>query len=114
MIVQLGQEESGPTKSTHVKKDSVKHVSQEETAHNSYFEATLEQNPDIEGLMDKLAMMLVKCHVDSTTQDLHRVFTQKLQEAENNQLALGNKATWREIHWLSLVVSDDEEESEIT
>jgi hypothetical protein len=71
----------------------------------SYGEATLQQHPDIDGMMDKLVCQLAKCHMSTQASAVNsafkttEIFCNKLFQAIATQQALGDKATWRHVHY---------------
>jgi hypothetical protein len=63
----------------------------------SHEEAILDQNPDIDGLMDRLAGLLAKCEIQNDSEKLARIFIHRINEANERQDELGHRATWRNV-----------------
>jgi hypothetical protein len=63
----------------------------------TYEEAVLQQHPDIESLMEKLATELAKCNLSPSSVTIHEIVEIKLREARAAQALKGNKATWHEV-----------------
>ncbi len=91
VIVDLG---NGKTKETRVSKEN---VASPHTAPASYEEAVLQQIPEIEALMDKLARELAKCHVEvkDSSAPILEIMGLKIRDAMAKQVRKGSKATWR-------------------
>ncbi len=76
----------------------------------NFEEAALQQNPDIEADMNKLARMLAKCGIqaNNTKAPIHQIFSQKLKKANDLQVAAGHKATWRTVEWNEIEIADED------
>jgi hypothetical protein len=77
VIVDLG---NGKEKVTKVMKESVRIVS-EEAGPTCFEEAVLQQHPDIDKAMDKLAQELAKCGVHAQSNEISRILSQKILNA---------------------------------
>jgi hypothetical protein len=64
----------------------------------NYFEATLQQHPDIDGLIEKLCFEIARCSLgpqNRNAEAIHVSIHNRLNEAMAAQAALGSRATWR-------------------
>jgi hypothetical protein len=64
----------------------------------NYFEATLLQHPDIEGLVEQLCFEIARCSLGPQNQNVDPIYESihdRLNEAMFAQAALGSRATWR-------------------
>ena len=93
VIIDLGD---GVLKTSMVKKSS---VATPHESPDSYEEAALQQHPDIDLLMSKLARELARCHIGSDSNKMKKLFAAKLVHAESEQFHLGNRATWRDVQF---------------
>jgi hypothetical protein len=85
----------GTEKETWVKRRSVADPRGPPT---NYFEATLQQHPDIDGLVERLCFEIARCSLGPQNQDanpIHVCIHNRLNEAMVLQAALGSQATWR-------------------
>ena len=89
VIVNLDGEE----KATRVSKSSVRNPFQELT---TFEEAAIQQYPEIQITMIRLAQMMAECNVENDTESL-RLFQIELKVAHDHQEALGNKAQYRHV-----------------
>jgi hypothetical protein len=94
VIVKIDEEHEELTKA---RKTSVKEIGTEPPP--TYEHAVLQQHPDIETLIEALAVELAKCDVSGTSQVIQHIVITKLQEARNAQDMAGNSATWRHVDW---------------
>jgi hypothetical protein len=78
---------------TKVRKTSMKRIADDRPAATRE-EAILQQHPDIEAIMEKLAAELAKCGLDRT-KETARIVSVKLQEAIVAHRTKGSKATYR-------------------
>ena len=65
----------------------------------SFQEAMLQQHPNIERMMNKLATALAKFEGLENTQELGQLFLVKVREAQIKQAELGCNELWRHVHW---------------
>ena len=93
VIVDLG---NNNLKSTRVRKDSVGKPFQPPTC---YAEAVIQQNPDIEGKMNKLCAELAKCNIVKDGAGIFEILERKLAEATARQSGMGSLATWRHVQY---------------
>ena len=86
-----------------------------------YEEALLEQHPDIEILMEKLATELARCEITgrgNTADGVLGMVKAKIRRAYNKQTLLGHQALWRKVKFHppedaeSIDLDDDEDEDE--
>jgi hypothetical protein len=64
----------------------------------NYFEAVLQQHPDIEGLVEQLCFEITRCNLGPKNQNAEPIYVsihKRLNEAMAAQAALGSRATWR-------------------
>ena len=87
-------------KATCVLKTSVKILSAE-TLPRSWEETLLDQHPDIDRLMDKLAANLALCRIDpnSSGNEISRLFVNKIAHEQSKLLALGILAAFWDVIW---------------
>ena len=86
---------SASNKSTTVRKESVRLMAQ--PAPQSRAEAIMQQHPEIEQTMEKLARQLAKCELSPRSASMHKIFARKLQDATARQIAMGDRATWKKV-----------------
>jgi hypothetical protein len=68
----------------------------------NYFEAMLQQHPDIEGLIDQLCFEIARCSLDPQHRNVDPILESiqnRLNEAMVAQTALGSRATWRVVDY---------------
>jgi hypothetical protein len=82
-----------------VRKESVR--SKLEPAPRSRAEAILQQHPEIEQTMEKLARQLAKCELSPSSASILQIFAMKLQDATARQIAMGNRAIWKKVRYKS-------------
>ena len=110
-VIVEGKRPGDELKVTKVKQSSVRDVSARKNA-ESYEEALLEQHPDIEALMEKLARELARCEITGKGESANEILSlvkKKIQKAYNNQSLLGQKARWRKVKWDDILDLDDDE-----
>ena len=94
VIVDLG---NGVTRDTRVRQTS---VAAPFGPPKSFQEALLQQHPDIEELIDKVASKLAKCTInEESLEPFTEFFGRRVKKACERQEALGNKATWLNVEW---------------
>jgi hypothetical protein len=59
----------------------------------------MQQHPDIEQTMEKLARQLARCELDHRSTVIQQMFATKLQEATDRQNSLGHKAIWKRVRF---------------
>ena len=93
-----GKKKNKPPKDewTWLKKSSIRF---KKTTLNSYEEAALYQNPDVDIKMDQLVAMLAQFDVDPDDNKFGKIFNEKLNRAIAAQEALGYKARWRRVKY---------------
>jgi hypothetical protein len=84
-------------KATTVRTESVRVKAQ--PAPNSRAEAIMQQHPEIEQTMEKLARQLAKCDLSPLSTSILQIFATKLQEESARQIAMGNRATWKRVQY---------------
>jgi hypothetical protein len=106
VIVQGYKETDGSTcnRATTVRKTSVRPRAQ--AAPRSRAEAIMQQHPEIEQTMEKLARQLAKCELSTRSASILHIFATKLQDATARQIAMGNRATWKRVQYNSGEASD--------
>jgi hypothetical protein len=99
VIVNGYKEKNGATsnKTTTVRKESVR--PKDQTAPRSRAEAIMQQHPDIEQTMEKLARQLAKCELNPRSTSIQQMFATALQDATARQIAMGNTATWKRVRY---------------
>jgi hypothetical protein len=80
---------------------------------SSFEEAALQQHPDIEVAMIKLAEMFTQCSI-SDYNGVMRLFANELDKAKKIQRKQGNKARYREVHWVEPEMEDDDSGDDTT
>ena len=85
---------------TRVMKTSVRLLTNVRTP-SSYEEALIQQHPDIEQVLVKLATLLVKCGMDENSKNLQDILQNKIEGALSIQTSLKHKATWRHVDYPS-------------
>jgi hypothetical protein len=95
---------STSNKTTVVRKTSVS--SKAQPAPQSRAEAIMQQHPEIEQTMEKLARQLAKCELSTRSASILHIFATKLQDATARQIAMGNRATWKRVQYNSGEASD--------
>jgi hypothetical protein len=90
---------STSNKTTTVRKESVS--SKVQPAPKSRAEAIMQQHPEIEQAMEKLARQLAKCELRPRSTAIQNIFATKLQDATARQIAMGNRATWKRVQYNS-------------
>ena len=95
---------STSNKTATVRKESVK--SKVQPAPKSRAEAIMQQHPEIEQAMEKLARQLAKCELRPRSTAIQNIFATKLQDATARQIAMGNRATWKRVQYNSGGASD--------
>ena len=96
MCYVIVKEDDGTQTATRVMKESVVSVKALLTVPSTLEEACLQQHPDIERMMDKLAEKLAMCSVTPSDR-LAVIFMEKLQKANAKQSKKGNKALWHKV-----------------
>ena len=91
VIIQISPVED---KVTRVMKTSVRFLVND-TIPVSMEEAVLKQHRDVDVAMDRLAALLAQCMVRPASNEIHRIFENKIDEAWSSQTMKGEKATWR-------------------
>ena len=97
MYYVLVLEDNGDEKPARMKKNSVSMAETVEREPDSYEEACLQQHPDIENMMDKLAEKLSMCNVGPN--EIGSIFLKKMKEATLKQAQMGSKALWHQIEY---------------
>jgi hypothetical protein len=69
----------------------------------TFEEAILQQHPDIEQMIDKLAKELARCHLAHTSQPMLAIINLKLSKHINAQSSKGNTASWRDVTYESVM-----------
>jgi hypothetical protein len=95
---------STSNKTATVRKESVK--SKVQPAPKSRAEAIMQQHPEIEQAMEKLARQLAKCELRPRSTSIQKKIATKLQDATTRQIAMGNRATWKRVQYNSGDASD--------
>ena len=87
------------TKATRVRQSSVEPINNEEP--RSYEEAVLQQHPDVDEAMSKLALLMVQCRItpEYSTDEIHCLMKEKLEKAWIDYGKLGHKAKFRSTSW---------------
>ncbi len=95
MIVQGFRKKDGSTcdKPATVRRESVRPRALPEPKSRS--EACIQQHPDIEQTLEKLARQLARCEINPLSAAIQKIFVAKLQEATARQILLGHKAIWK-------------------
>jgi hypothetical protein len=101
VIVNAYKRKDGSTynKRTMVRKTSVRPRAQ--PAPRNRAEDIMQQHPDIEETMEKLARQLAKCELGPRPRSIQAILFTKLQDATARQIALGSKATWKRVQYTS-------------
>ena len=97
MCYVIVQEDDGMVTSTRVMQESVVSAKALLKVPASLEEACLQQHPDINRMMDKLAEKLAMCSV-TPTELLANIFMDKVQKANAKQVNKGNKALWHKVN----------------
>jgi hypothetical protein len=84
-------------KETFVLKTSVKFINAQ-TKPTTWEEALLNQHPDIDQQMDRLAADLVMCRINSG-EEISRILVEKIADEQNKVQALGSDAKYKDVHW---------------
>jgi hypothetical protein len=62
-------------------------------------EAIMQQYPNIEQMMEKLARQLARCEINPRSTAIQQIFAAKLQEATAPQILLDHKAIWKRVRY---------------
>jgi hypothetical protein len=99
VIVQGFRKKDGSTcdKPATVRRESVRPRALPEPKSRS--EACIQQHPDIEQTLEKLARQLARCEINPLSAAIQKIFVAKLQEATPRQIVLGHKAIWKRVRY---------------
>ena len=103
VIVNLDDKE----KPTRVLKSSIRKPFQEP---ETYEEAAVQQHPEMELAMIRLAEMFAECGVQQAGETV-KLFVKELERAHHHQLQLGSKARYRNVNFTSPVEQEQDEVS---
>jgi hypothetical protein len=66
----------------------------------------MQQHPEIEQAMEKPARQLAKCELSPRSTSIQQIVVTKLRDATVNQIAMGNRATWKRVQYYGEDESD--------
>lgn len=96
MFYVIVNEDDGTKTATRVMKESVVDAKRALVEPSTFEDACLQQHPEIDRMMDKLAERLAMCSV-VPTDHLGTVFLKKLHKANTKQFNKGKKALWYKV-----------------
>jgi hypothetical protein len=100
VIVEANPPDRVHEKETFVLKTSVKFINVQNEP-TTWEEALLNQHPDIDRQMDKLAADLVMCRFDyqQSGEEISRILVEKIADEQNKVQALGSNAKYKDVIW---------------